>query len=89
MDAHSDGAESSVDVEVQGLSIYTRHGVTEAEQEVGQRLVIDVEFDTGELPEIYNALEIRSEGENGGPAVNLVAEVQQHIGRNQVRAVAM
>jgi len=51
--------------------------------------VIDVEFDTGELPEIYNALEIRSEGENGGPAVNLVAEVQQHIGRNQVRAVAM
>ena len=45
MDAHSDGAESSVDVEIQGLSIYTRHGVTEAEQEVGQRLVIDVEFD--------------------------------------------
>ena len=45
MDAHSDGAESSVDVEVQGLSIYTRHGVTEAEQEVGQRLVIDVGFD--------------------------------------------
>ena len=45
MDAHSDGAESSVEVEVQGLSIYTRHGVTEAEQEVGQRLVIDVEFD--------------------------------------------
>jgi 7,8-dihydroneopterin aldolase/epimerase/oxygenase len=45
MHAHSDGAESSVDVEVQGLSIYTRHGVTEAEQEVGQRLVIDVGFD--------------------------------------------
>jgi 7,8-dihydroneopterin aldolase/epimerase/oxygenase len=45
MDAHADGAESSVDVEVQGLSIYTRHGVTEAEQEVGQRLVIDVGFD--------------------------------------------
>ena len=51
--------------------------------------VIDIEFDTGDLPEIYNAIEIRSEGENGGPAVNLVAEVQQHIGRNQVRAVAM
>jgi 7,8-dihydroneopterin aldolase/epimerase/oxygenase len=45
MEAHSDGAESSVDVEVHGLSIYTRHGVTEAEQEVGQRLVIDVGFD--------------------------------------------
>jgi dihydroneopterin aldolase len=45
MEAHSDGAESSVDVAVHGLSIYTRHGVTEAEQEVGQRLVIDVGFD--------------------------------------------
>jgi F-type H+-transporting ATPase subunit beta len=51
--------------------------------------VIDVEFDSEDLPEIYNALEVRSPGENGGPAVDLVAEVQQHIGRNQVRAVAM
>ena len=45
MEGHSDGAESSVDVELHGLSIYTRHGVTDAEQEVGQRLVIDVGFD--------------------------------------------
>jgi dihydroneopterin aldolase len=45
VESHSDGADSSVEVEVQGLSIYTRHGVTEAEQEVGQRLVIDVGFD--------------------------------------------
>ena len=51
--------------------------------------VVDVEFDTENLPEIYNALEIKAPGENGGPEVNLVAEVQQHIGRNQVRAVAM
>ncbi len=51
--------------------------------------VLDVEFESGDLPEIYNALEIRAAGENGGPEINLVAEVQQHIGRNQVRAVAM
>ena len=51
--------------------------------------MLDVEFDSEDLPEIYNALEIRAESENGGPEVNLVAEVQQHIGRNQVRAVAM
>src|SRR5690606_12434103 len=50
--------------------------------------VVDVEFDEN-LPEIYNALEIDAPGENGGPAIHLVAEVQQHIGRNQVRAVAM
>jgi 7,8-dihydroneopterin aldolase/epimerase/oxygenase len=45
VEGHGDGAESAVDVELQGLSIYTRHGVTDAEQEVGQRLVIDVGFD--------------------------------------------
>jgi len=50
--------------------------------------VLDVEFD-GKLPEIYNALEIDAPAEDGGPAVHLVAEVQQHIGRGQVRAVAM
>ncbi|MGH7443471.1 MAG: F0F1 ATP synthase subunit beta, partial [Longimicrobiales bacterium] len=51
--------------------------------------VIDVEFDDAAIPEIYNALEISEPGEEGGVAVNLTAEVQQHIGRNQVRAVAM
>ncbi|HSJ31698.1 MAG TPA: F0F1 ATP synthase subunit beta [Longimicrobiales bacterium] len=51
--------------------------------------VIDVEFETGGIPEIYNALEIRRKGENGGADIRVVAEVQQHIGRSQVRAVAM
>jgi F-type H+-transporting ATPase subunit beta len=51
--------------------------------------VLDIEFDAEHLPEIYNAVEIRAKGENGAPDVNLVAEVQQHIGRNQVRSVAM
>src|SRR3954453_1279032 len=36
---------ASVDVEICGLSIFTHHGVTEAERETGQRLVIDVSFD--------------------------------------------
>src|SRR5690349_16383213 len=51
--------------------------------------VLDVEFETGNLPEIYNALRITQKGTEGAPDVDLVAEVQQHIGRNQVRAVAM
>jgi F-type H+-transporting ATPase subunit beta len=51
--------------------------------------VLDVEFESENLPEIYNALSIVKKGEAGAPDVNLVAEVQQHIGRNQVRAVAM
>jgi F-type H+-transporting ATPase subunit beta len=46
--------------------------------------VIDVEFPPGDLPDIYNALEIdRPDGES------LVVEVQQHLGNNWVRAVAM
>ncbi len=50
--------------------------------------VLDVEFDPENLPELYTALEIKAEG-NGHPPIRVVAEVQQHIGRNQVRAVAM
>src|SRR5262245_61113688 len=50
--------------------------------------VLDVEFDAGHLPELYNALAITGTSDTGDP-INVVAEVQQHIGRNQVRAVAM
>jgi dihydroneopterin aldolase len=45
MEAHGDGHETSVEVELRGLSIYTHHGVSDAEQEIGQRLEIDVSFD--------------------------------------------
>jgi F-type H+-transporting ATPase subunit beta len=50
--------------------------------------VLDVEFDTEQLPELYNALEIKGTSD-AGDAIRVIAEVQQHIGRNQVRAVAM
>src|SRR5574341_2489101 len=50
--------------------------------------VLDVEFDPEHLPDLYNALRIDQPGD-GGAAVHILAEVQQHIGRNQVRAVAM
>ncbi len=45
--------------------------------------VIDVEFPENKLPKIYNALIIKQEKKN------LVLEVQQHLGENKVRAVAM
>jgi 7,8-dihydroneopterin aldolase/epimerase/oxygenase len=38
----------SVAVEITGLSLYTHHGVSEAERDVGQRLVIDMRLDIGE-----------------------------------------
>jgi 7,8-dihydroneopterin aldolase/epimerase/oxygenase len=38
-------AEPALTVEITGLSLYTRHGVSEAERELGQRLVIDVSLE--------------------------------------------
>jgi dihydroneopterin aldolase len=38
----------AVTIEVTGLSLYTHHGVTEAEREVGQRLVVDLRLDVGQ-----------------------------------------
>jgi F-type H+-transporting ATPase subunit beta len=49
--------------------------------------VIDVEFEPEKLPEIYTALVIDEKIE--GQEIKLTAEVQQHLGRNQVKAVAL
>jgi F-type H+/Na+-transporting ATPase subunit beta len=52
--------------------------------------VIDVEFEGGHLPEIYNALRIVADGKGSdADAIDVVAEVEQHLGENRVRAVAM
>jgi F-type H+-transporting ATPase subunit beta len=51
--------------------------------------VVDVEFEAGHLPQIYNALHIVSDGKGGGTALDVVCEVEQHLGENRVRAVAM
>jgi len=50
--------------------------------------VLDVEFETGHLPDIYNAISLTTTNE-AGQEIEVVAEVQQHIGRGQVRAVSM
>ncbi len=50
--------------------------------------VLDVEFEPDHLPELYNALRITAETDSG-LKIDVTVEVQQHIGRNQVRAVAM
>jgi F-type H+-transporting ATPase subunit beta len=49
--------------------------------------VLDVEFEPEHLPEIYNALTLSDD--TGAVKVHVTVEVQQHIGQNQVRAVAM
>ncbi|MCS7047324.1 MAG: F0F1 ATP synthase subunit beta, partial [Gemmataceae bacterium] len=47
----------------------------------------DAEFEEGHLPAIYNALKV--EGEYKGVSIRLTGEVQQHLGGNRVRCVAL
>ncbi len=42
------GPQTEVTIEVRGLSLYTHHGVSDAEREVGQRLVLDLRMEVGE-----------------------------------------
>ena len=46
---------------------------------------IDVEFEDGKLPDIYNAIKV----EDKEKGINLVCEVAQHLGNNIIRAVAL
>src|SRR5438034_5710933 len=58
-----------------------KHSIGKVVQVIGP--VLDVEFEPEQLPELYNAVTVKVD------SGQLVAEVQQHIGRNQVRAGAM
>ena len=64
----------------------TQKNVGKVVQVIGP--VLDVEFDSDSLPDIYNALSLKSNEDSEG-SIDLVAEVQQHIGRGMVRAVSM
>jgi len=51
--------------------------------------VVDVAFREHALPEIYTAIRITSEGYDVAQAIDIVVEVQQHIGEDKVRCVSM
>jgi F-type H+-transporting ATPase subunit beta len=63
-----------------------KNGTGKVVQVIGP--VLDVEFPPEALPDIYNAIKLETTNE-AGQEISLVAEVQQHIGRGQVRAVSM
>ena len=48
-DAEDDAYQTVVSIEINGLSLFTHHGVTAAEREIGQRLLIDLTLDVGEV----------------------------------------
>ena len=62
-------------------------GVGHVVQVIGP--VLDIQFEAGHLPAIYNAVRITSEGFNLPEPLDVTAEVQQHLGEGRVRAVAM
>ena len=51
--------------------------------------VMDIQFEEGHLPAIYNAVRITSEGFKLPEPLDVTAEVQQHLGEGRVRVVAM
>ena len=51
--------------------------------------VLDVEFDENHLPPIYTALRVTSEGFDVPQPIDIICEVEQHLGENRVRTVAM
>jgi F-type H+-transporting ATPase subunit beta len=51
--------------------------------------VVDVKFQGGELPEIYTAVRITSEGFEVRTPIDITVEVEQHIGEDRVRCVSM
>src|SRR3954466_8565688 len=67
---------------------------TISKQQVGKIVqiigpVVDVEFEAGHLPAIYNALRIQAPAKAGSDAIDVIVEVEQHLGENRVRAGAM
>ncbi len=65
---------------------------TATEQKIGKITQVigstfDAEFSDGGLPEIYNAVKVN--GEYKGVTIDLTGEVQQHLGGNRVRCVAL
>jgi F-type H+-transporting ATPase subunit beta len=50
---------------------------------------IEIEFPEGHVPKIYNAIHVTSDGFDVPNAINITAEVAQHIGEGRVRTIAM
>jgi 7,8-dihydroneopterin aldolase/epimerase/oxygenase len=66
---------TEVTIEVTGLSLYTHHGVTEAEREVGQRLVLDLRLEVGECD--ATVTDLVEDTVDYGEVCNVVALVAQ------------
>ena len=64
-----------------------KHHIGRVVQVIGP--AVDLQFEEGYLPPIYNAVRILDNGELGKIPIDVVVEVAQHIGESQVRCIAM
>jgi F-type H+/Na+-transporting ATPase subunit beta len=67
------------------MAVATEQKVGKVVQVIGP--VVDIEFEGGHLPAIYNAVRITST--EGTQKLDVICEVEQHLGENRVRTVAM
>jgi 7,8-dihydroneopterin aldolase/epimerase/oxygenase len=79
LDGEREETGESVTIEIAGLSLYTHHGVSEAEREVGQRLVLDLRLDLGESDAtVTDAIEDTVDYGEVCQLVALVAQQRSH-----------
>src|ERR1700722_14398698 len=71
--------EPEVTIEISGLSLFTHMGVTAAEREVGQRLLLDIRLDVGECDAtVTDRIEDTVDYAEVCDAVNLVAQQRSY-----------
>jgi dihydroneopterin aldolase len=78
-DSEREETGESVTIEIAGLSLYTHHGVSEAERDVGQRLVLDLRLDLGETDAtVTDAIEDTVDYGEVCQLVALIAQQRSH-----------
>lgn len=78
-DEDDEETAEAVTIEISGLSLYTHHGVSEAEREVGQRLVIDLRLDVGQTDAtVTDSLEDTIDYDEVCQLVALIAQQRSH-----------
>jgi dihydroneopterin aldolase len=79
LDVEREETGESVTIEIAGLSLYTHHGVSEAEREIGQRLVFDLRLDLGETDAtVTDAIEDTVDYGEVCQLVALIAQQRSH-----------
>ena len=79
LEEDGEGSAEAVTVEISGLSLYTHHGVSEAEREVGQRLVLDLRLDVGQTDAtVTDAIEDTIDYDEVCQLVALIAQQRSH-----------